>query len=64
MKLFLCDEKTEDFLPNLEPTEGTDFRFSKIPDQWYPENATPSEITKHSLDSSYLFEQLLIQHEK
>ncbi|KAK6644390.1 hypothetical protein RUM43_000657 [Polyplax serrata] len=61
-KLFLCDEKTDDFLVKLEPAEGTEIRFSKLPDKSYPENSTPGEITKHSLDSSYIFKQILQQH--
>lgn len=63
-KLFLCDEKTDDFLVKLEPAEGTEIRFSKLPDKSYPENSTPGEITKHSLDSSYIFKQILQQHAK
>lgn len=63
-KLFICDEKNDDCLPKLEAVEGTEIRFSKIPEKSYPENSTPSEITKHSLDSSYLLNQIRSQHDK
>lgn len=48
----------EDFLPNLKPKKGTELRFTPFPEKTYPEGSTPAEITHHSLDSSYLFEQV------
>ena len=56
-------EKSDELLPHLAAVEGTELRFSKLPDRNYPEGATPSEITRHSLDSTYVFQQLLGQHE-
>lgn len=56
-------EKNDELLPHLAPVEGTDLRFSALPDRNYPEGASPSEITRHSLDSTYVFQQLLGQHE-
>lgn len=56
-------EKDDELLPHLAAVEGTELRFSKLPDRNYPEGASPSEITRHSLDSSYVFQQLLKQHE-
>lgn len=40
-------------IPDMEPVPGTEIRFSKFPSRPYPEGATPSEITRFSLDSSY-----------
>lgn len=46
-------------LPTLTTVAGTELRFTEIPKQRYPEGASPQEITKHSMDSSYLLETLL-----
>lgn len=61
---FTDEEKYDDLLPHLKAAEGTELRFSKIPETCYPNGSTPSEITRHSLDSSYLFQQILLQHKK
>nr|XP_039269262.1 protein AAR2 homolog [Styela clava] len=49
----------EDGLPILKPKPGTEIKFSMIPKQWYPPNATPHEISKHSVDSSYILGQII-----
>ncbi|OCT57762.1 AAR2 splicing factor L homeolog isoform X1 [Xenopus laevis] len=49
-------------LPQMKQKEGTEIRFSKIPAKMYPDDATPTEITQHSLDLSYALEQLLKTH--
>ncbi|XP_066149921.1 protein AAR2 homolog [Euwallacea fornicatus] len=49
----------EDFLPDLKPKKGTELRLTVFPTQPYPDGSTPSQITQHSLDSTYLFEQYL-----
>lgn len=55
----------EDYLlPDLKPVEGTELRFTKFPDSNYPEDATPAEITKHSLDSTYVLDTMLKRHKK
>nr|CAD7426640.1 unnamed protein product [Timema monikensis] len=54
-----AEEKEEDLLPQLKPSPGTELRFSQFPECNYPEGATPAEITRHSLDSSYVLETLL-----
>nr|CAG4638646.1 EOG090X0AVR [Cyclestheria hislopi] len=46
-------------LPSMQERPGTELRFTSIPSESYPEGATPSQITKYSLDSSYVLEQLL-----
>ncbi|XP_045119324.1 protein AAR2 homolog [Portunus trituberculatus] len=37
----------------MRPKEGSTFRFTEPPTRAYREGATPSEVTKYSLDSSY-----------
>nr|AAI53729.1 LOC100127613 protein [Xenopus tropicalis] len=49
-------------LPQMKQKEGTEIQFSLIPDKTYPDNATPTEITQHSLDLSYALGQLLNTH--
>lgn len=55
----LTEVKEDQLLPNLKPKPGTELRLTEIPDKHYPDNATPSEITKHSLDSSYALDTIL-----
>lgn len=50
---------TKSGLPDLTTVAGTEMRFTQIPKQRYPEGASPQEITKHSMDSSYMLETLL-----
>ncbi|XP_011498606.1 PREDICTED: protein AAR2 homolog [Ceratosolen solmsi marchali] len=53
------EEKEEQLLPDLKPKPGTELRLTELPEKFYPDNATPSEITRHSLDSSYALNTLL-----
>lgn len=48
-----------DRLPKMKQREGTELRFSDIPQKTYPPGATPAEITQCSLDYSYALETLL-----
>lgn len=48
-----AEEKEDQLLPDLKAKPGTELRFTEIPDKHYPDNATPSEITQHCMDSSY-----------
>lgn len=48
-----------DRLPKMKLREGTELRFSDIPQRSYPPGATPAEITKCSLDLSYCLETVL-----
>lgn len=58
--LALTDEAKEDqLLPDLKPKPGTQLRFTDIPEQFYPDDATPAEITKHSLDLSFALNSYL-----
>ncbi|CAH2292759.1 AAR2 homolog [Pelobates cultripes] len=46
-------------LPLMKQKAGTEIRFSQLPAKLYPENATPAEVTKHSMDLSYALGCLL-----
>lgn len=59
-----CPEKTskpKEVLPEMIPKPGTEFRFSKLPTKPYREGATPSEVTRYSLDSSYSVAQIVAE---
>ena len=49
----------KDGLPELTVVPGSEIRFSKIPEQKWPDGATPAEVTKYSMDHSYVLENLL-----
>ncbi|XP_017753595.1 PREDICTED: protein AAR2 homolog [Eufriesea mexicana] len=53
------EEKENELLPDMKPKSGTELRLSKIPDKHYPDGASPSEITKYSLDSSYALNTII-----
>ncbi|KAL7286840.1 hypothetical protein TKK_0018979 [Trichogramma kaykai] len=53
------EDKEKNLLPDLKPKPGTELRLTEIPEKLYPADATPSEITKHSLDTSYAFNTIL-----
>ncbi|CAJ0920443.1 unnamed protein product [Ranitomeya imitator] len=46
-------------LPQMKQKEGTEIRFSQLPEKMYPKNATPAEITQHSMDSSFALGELI-----
>ena len=48
-----------DLLPSLKPLEGTELRLTPFPERNFPEGSSPSEITQHSLDLTYVFETVL-----
>nr|CAB3219600.1 protein AAR2 homolog [Phallusia mammillata] len=54
----------KDGLPCLNVNPTTVIHFSPIPEQWYPPGAKPSEMTQHSMDSSYVLSTLLARYEK
>ncbi|XP_011872742.1 PREDICTED: protein AAR2 homolog [Vollenhovia emeryi] len=54
-----AEDKEEQMLPDLKPKPGTELRLTEIPDKHYPDDATPSEITRHSLDTSYVLDTTL-----
>lgn len=53
-----------DRLPRMKQREGTEFRFSHIPQHTYPPGATPAQITQYSMDLSYALNLLLENHYK
>ncbi|CAG5134956.1 unnamed protein product [Candidula unifasciata] len=46
-------------LPKLKTVAGTKIKYTSIPKKKYPDGATPAEISKYSLDSSYTLDLLL-----
>lgn len=54
----------ESSLPSMKPIDGTEIRYTKFPECHYPEGATPAEITKHSLDHSFILLEMLKNYEK
>ncbi|XP_012276696.1 protein AAR2 homolog isoform X2 [Orussus abietinus] len=52
-------ERENQLLPDLKPKPGTELRLTELPDKYFPDGATPSEITQHSLDNSYALDQFL-----
>ncbi|XP_002125944.2 protein AAR2 homolog [Ciona intestinalis] len=53
------DNFGKDGLPLLTVNPTTVIRFSKIPELWYPDGAEAAEITKHSMDSSYVMKTII-----
>ena len=53
------EEKEKELLPDLKPKPGTELRLTELPEKFYPDDATPAEITKHSLDTSYALDLML-----
>lgn len=53
-----------DRLPRMKHREGTELRFSSIPEQAYPPGSTPAQITQHSMDRSYTLNAILERHYK
>ncbi|XP_060524301.1 protein AAR2 homolog isoform X1 [Cylas formicarius] len=49
----------DDLLPYLQPKDGTELRLTQFPEKCYPEGSSPSEITTHSLDSTYVLEKMI-----
>ncbi|XP_022919505.1 protein AAR2 homolog [Onthophagus taurus] len=54
-----CDELLDNLLPDMKPIAGTEIRFTPIPSKRYPDGSSPSEITKHCMDQSYILDVLL-----
>ena len=53
------EKEAESQLPQMTLQPGTFVRFTEIPKQRYPKGSSPAEITKCSMDSSYMLETLL-----
>ncbi|XP_071111198.1 protein AAR2 homolog [Haliotis cracherodii] len=52
------DSETK-FLPHMTVIPGTSIRYSNITKRRYPSGATPAEVTRYSMDSSFLLETIL-----
>lgn len=61
-RLRLSEDSENAFLPILKAKEGTELKLTVFPDKNYPEGASPSEITKHSLDSSFVLDSMLAKY--
>ena len=51
-------------LPELISVESTKIKYSKVPKKKFPSGATPAEISKYNLDSSYALNVLLTRFDK
>ncbi|KAM5135723.1 protein AAR2 homolog [Mantella aurantiaca] len=49
-------------LPQMKQKEGTEIRFSVLPEKMYPKDATPAQVTQHSMDLSYALGQLMDEY--
>ena len=54
----------EELLPHMQPKPGTALNFTKVPVSLYPVGSSAMEITKHSIDTSYILEQMLSTWER
>ncbi|XP_018569913.1 protein AAR2 homolog [Anoplophora glabripennis] len=63
-KARLSGDAEEGFLPNLKAKQGTELRFTPFPERNYPAGSTPAEITRHSLDSSFLLDTMIANYSK
>lgn len=59
----LSSNSEDNFLPRLKAKEGTELRMTQFPDRNYPDGSTPAEITRHSLDLSYVFDTMVAKHQ-
>ena len=50
---------TDDGLPALHASPEAVIRFTPIPRRKYPEGATPAQVTKYSMDHSYVLQSIL-----
>ncbi|KAL3885187.1 hypothetical protein ACJMK2_025279 [Sinanodonta woodiana] len=53
------ESDSRDKLPELTTKPEAVVHFTKLHNQRYPQGSSPDEITKHSLDSSYVLEQTI-----
>jgi len=49
----------KDGLPCMSANPASVIRFTPVAKHWYPDGASPAEVTKHSIDSSYILSTLL-----
>ncbi|KAJ8673712.1 hypothetical protein QAD02_004974 [Eretmocerus hayati] len=55
------EEREKQLLPNLKAKPGTELRLTELPEKFYPDEATPAQITQHSLDTSYALNSIFNQ---
>ncbi|XP_019630864.1 PREDICTED: LOW QUALITY PROTEIN: protein AAR2 homolog [Branchiostoma belcheri] len=55
-------KEAEGRLPKMVAVAGTEIRFVTLPTRTYPEGASPADITKYSMDKSFMLEELLSTH--
>ncbi|GFS07362.1 protein AAR2 homolog [Elysia marginata] len=58
------ETKISQSLPELVSVESSKIKYSEIPKKKYPPGATPSEISKYNMDSSYALDVLLERFNK
>lgn len=46
-------------LPHFRPQPGTELNFTQVPSRSFPEGSSAMDITKYSIDTSYILEQML-----
>ena len=51
-------------LPLMCAKPGTELKFTEIPLQSYPEGSAANDITKYSIDTSFVLNQMLSTWEK
>ena len=55
---------SDDGLPTLHAAPEAVIRFTPVPRRKYPEGATPEQVTKHSLDHSFVLKSILSTHHR
>ena len=54
----------DQLLPDMQLKPGTELKFTKIPSRSFPEGSSAMDITKYSIDTSYILEQMLSRWER
>lgn len=58
------EEMEEAKLPRMKPRPGTQINFTPFPKRRFPEGSSSHDVTKYSLDSSYVLQVLLSHYER
>ncbi|KAL3279179.1 hypothetical protein HHI36_016692 [Cryptolaemus montrouzieri] len=59
-----AEDAEDQLLPIMKAKSGTALRSTEFPEKHYPEGSTPSDITQHSLDSSYVLENMISKYKE
>jgi A1 cistron-splicing factor AAR2 len=54
----------DQLLPQMQPKPGTELNFTKVPTSSFPEGSSATDITRYSIDTSYILEQMLSTWER